>query len=36
MVEGSENGNNVFPTYHYYPKDHQGNNRVVLNQAGVR
>ena len=23
------------PTYHYYLKDHQGNNRVVINQTGV-
>lgn len=23
------------PTYHYYLKDHQGNNRVVINQAGT-
>jgi RHS repeat-associated protein len=23
------------PTYHYYLKDHQGNNRVVLNQSGT-
>ena len=23
------------PVYHYYLKDHQGNNRVVINQAGT-
>mgnify|MGYP000877081357 CR=1 FL=1 len=23
------------PTYHYYLKDHQGNNRVVINQSGT-
>ncbi len=23
------------PTYHYYLKDHQGNNRVVMNQSGA-
>ncbi len=23
------------PSYHYYLKDHQGNNRVVLNQSGT-
>ena len=23
------------PTYHYYLKDHQGNNRVVMNQSGT-
>ena len=23
------------PTYHYYLKDHQGNNRVVMNQNGT-
>ena len=23
------------PTYHYYLKDHQGNNRVVMNQNGA-
>lgn len=23
------------PTYHYYLKDHQGNNRVVMSQSGV-
>lgn len=23
------------PTYHYYLKDHQGNNRVVMNQNGM-
>ena len=23
------------PTYHYYLKDHQGNNRVVVNQGGT-
>ena len=23
------------PTYHYYLKDHQGNNRVVLSQSGT-
>ena len=23
------------PTYHYYLRDHQGNNRVVLNQSGT-
>ncbi|SHF19808.1 RHS repeat-associated core domain-containing protein [Bacteroides luti] len=23
------------PTYHYYIQDHQGNNRVVLNQSGT-
>jgi RHS repeat-associated protein len=23
------------PTYHYYLKDHQGNSRVVINQAGT-
>ncbi len=29
------NGNNAFPAYHYYLKDHQGNNRVVIDQAGT-
>ena len=29
------NGNNAFPTYYYYLKDHQGNNRVVIDQAGT-
>ncbi len=23
------------PIYHYYLKDHQGNNRVVMNQSGA-
>ena len=23
------------PTYHYHLKDHQGNNRVVINQSGT-
>ena len=23
------------PTYHYYLKDHQGNNRIVINQTGA-
>lgn len=23
------------PIYHYYIQDHQGNNRVVLNQSGT-
>jgi|SRR5690554_1728634 len=23
------------PTYHYYLKDHQGNNRIVINQSGT-
>ena len=27
------NGNS--PTYHYYLKDHQGNNRIVINQTGA-
>ncbi|MDO5665166.1 MAG: DUF6443 domain-containing protein [Bacteroidia bacterium] len=26
---------NNTPVYHYYLKDHQGNNRVVINQAGT-
>ena len=29
------NGNNAFPAYHYYLKDHQGNNRVVINENGT-
>ena len=29
----SETG--MIPTYHYYLKDHQGNNRVVINQTGI-
>jgi RHS repeat-associated protein len=28
-------GTNATPTYHYYQKDHQGNNRVVVNQSGA-
>ncbi len=27
--------NPTTPTYHYYLKDHQGNNRVVLSQSGA-
>ena len=33
--EGFITMNGAVPTYHYYLKDHQGNNRVVFNQNGV-
>lgn len=31
---GYVTGLNTTPSYHYYLKDHQGNNRVVVNQSG--
>ncbi len=31
---GYVTGLNTTPMYHYYLKDHQGNNRVVVNQSG--
>ncbi len=33
--EGYITFNGTTPVYHYYLKDHQGNNRVVLNQDGT-
>jgi RHS repeat-associated protein len=33
--EGYITMNGTVPTYHYYLKDHEGNNRVVLNQNGM-
>jgi len=33
--EGFITMNGTIPTYHYYLKDHQGNNRVVFNQSGT-
>ncbi|NLI34984.1 MAG: RHS repeat-associated core domain-containing protein, partial [Bacteroidales bacterium] len=27
--------NGTIPTYHYYLQDHEGNNRVVINQSGT-
>jgi RHS repeat-associated protein len=33
--EGYITFNGTTPVYHYYLKDHQGNNRVVLNQNGT-
>ena len=33
--EGYITMNGTTPTYHYFLKDHQGNNRVVMNQSGT-
>ena len=33
--EGYITLNGTTPVYHYYLKDHQGNNRVVIDQSGV-
>src|SRR5690554_412943 len=33
--EGYITMNGTTPTYHYFLKDHQGNNRVVINQSGT-
>lgn len=33
--EGYVTFSGITPTYHYYLKDHQGNNRVVLHQNGT-
>ena len=33
--EGYITFSGAMPTYHYYLKDHQGNNRVVMNQSGT-
>lgn len=33
--EGYVTMSGATPTYHYYVKDHQGNNRVVVNEGGV-
>ncbi|NLI37713.1 MAG: hypothetical protein GX416_14530, partial [Bacteroidales bacterium] len=33
--EGYITMNGTIPTYHYYLQDHEGNNRVVINQSGT-
>src|SRR5690554_3656749 len=35
IEEGYITMNGTTPTYHYFLKDHQGNNRVVMNQSGT-
>ena len=35
MEEGYITLSGSTPSYHYYLKDHQGNNRVVINQSGT-